>query len=144
MIYAFPHSENLWRVKVLNYIKVLERILIFSLVTISVSSCGGGGGTGSTGSLAGPGTNSATLSWNPVSLNIDNTPCTDLAGYRVYYSEQPPVTKNNSQMVDVGNTASAQINNLLVGHTYYFRTSSYDTSNNESDLSTDEVSKTIN
>ena len=51
---------------------------------------------------------------------------------------------NNSQMIDVGNTTSAQINNLLIGHTYYVRIASYDTSNNESDLSTDEVSKTIN
>jgi len=129
----------------LNYITGVKRILILSLIVISISSCGGGGGgTELAGNPPTPGPQSATLSWSPVTLNIDDTNCTDLAGYRVFYGEQHPVTKNNSQMIDVGKTTLVQINNLLIGRTYYARIASYDTSNNESDLSPDEVSKTIN
>jgi hypothetical protein len=79
----------------------------------------------------------ATISWNPPTTNEDNTPLTDLAGYKVYYGA---VSGNYSTSINVGNVTTYQISNLTDGLTYYFATTAYDTSGNESVYS-NEVSK---
>jgi carbon monoxide dehydrogenase subunit G len=79
----------------------------------------------------------ATLSWNPPTTNENNTPLTDLAGFKVYYGAVPG---NYSTSIDAGNVTTYQVNNLTDGLTYYFVTTAYDTSGNESSYS-NEVSK---
>lgn len=58
----------------------------------------------------------------------------DLAGYIVYYGVQSGVY---SAAVDVNKVTSYQINNATTGATYYIALSAYDTSGNESNLSTE-------
>lgn len=127
--------------RALIIIKILSLWLVMAL---SISSCGGGGGADEAGSPpGGGGGGSASLSWNAVTTNIDGTPATDLAGYRVYYGETSPVTSTNSAILSVGRTTTAEIGGLQIGKTYYFRVSSFNTSGIESPLSSEEVSKTI-
>jgi len=81
----------------------------------------------------------ATLSWDPPTTNADGTPLTDLAGYKVYYGTS---SGNYSQSIDAGNVTTYTVNNLTEGLTYYFTTTSYDTSGNQSVYS-NEVNKVI-
>lgn len=81
----------------------------------------------------------ATLSWNAPTTNVDGSPLTDLAGYKVYYGTS---SGNYTNQTDVGNVLTSQITNLTAGITYYFAVTAYDTSGNESGYS-NEVSKTI-
>ncbi|MBI5665475.1 MAG: choice-of-anchor D domain-containing protein [Nitrospirae bacterium] len=82
---------------------------------------------------------SVVLSWVPPSANNDQTPLNDLAGYNVYFGT---ASGNYSEKVDVGNVLTYQVNNLSTGVTYYFTTTAYDTSGNESGYS-NEVIKTF-
>jgi hypothetical protein len=93
---------------------------------------GGGGGGGSVNPT------SAVLDWTAPTTNADNTPLTDLGGYRIYYGTSPG---SSAQTIDVGNVLTYTINNLSSG-TYYFRVTAYDTAGNESAPS-NEASKTI-
>lgn len=85
----------------------------------------------------------ATLNWN---ANTES----DLAGYKIYYGTSPrtgtdPKTCGNcgySNNISVGNVLTYVFSNLTDGLTYYFSTSAYDTSNNESSFS-GEASKII-
>ncbi len=76
---------------------------------------------------------SATLSWSPPTSNVDGTPVTNLAGYRVKYGQQ---ASNLSETVSVPSPGitSVVIENLSTG-TWYFAVSAYTTANIESDLS---------
>ena len=84
---------------------------------------------------------SATLSWTPPTTNVDSTPLTDLAGYKVYYGTS---SGNYTQSININNTATTtyQIDNLTDGTTYYFSVTAYDTLNNESGYS-NEACRTI-
>ena len=81
----------------------------------------------------------ATLSWDAPTTNVDGTPLTDLAGYRIYWGPvsgvyiKPPV--------DVKNVLTYKVTGLSEGLTYFVVTA-YDTSGNESCYS-NEVSKKI-
>ncbi len=77
-------------------------------------------------------TNSATLSWGANSES-------DLAGYKVY---QGSTSGSYGPSINVGNTTVYTANNLQAGLTYYYATTAYDTSGNESPPSI-EVSKQI-
>ena len=68
----------------------------------------------------------ATLSWSP---NAE----TDLAGYKVYMGNAAGVY---GAPVVLGKVTSYTTGNLQLGNTYYFAISAYDTSGNESTLST--------
>jgi hypothetical protein len=80
-----------------------------------------------------------TLSWIPPTTKADGTPLTDLAGYKIYFGGS---SKNYTQNIDVGNVTSYTVSNLSTGTVYYFATTAYDASSNESSFS-NEVSKTI-
>jgi hypothetical protein len=80
----------------------------------------------------------ALLNWNVVTTNQDGTPCTDLAGYRIYHGTVSHIY--DPPAVDAGNVLTYQWNGLTPG-THYFAVTAYDTSNNESENSA-EVSKT--
>ncbi len=56
--------------------------IIFLFISLSIYSCGGGGGSNNDG---GSSSNSATLTWDAPTTNVDGTPLTDLAVYKIYY-----------------------------------------------------------
>jgi hypothetical protein len=72
---------------------------------------------------------SVTLSWDAPTKNADGTALTDLAGYKVHYSN---FSGNYSQTINVGNVRTNTVNNLTDGLTYYFAVTAYDISGNES------------
>ncbi|MCH8981657.1 Ig-like domain-containing protein, partial [candidate division KSB1 bacterium] len=73
----------------------------------------------------------ATVSWD---ANTES----DLSGYKIYYGTS---SGSYDDVVDVGNTTSFSINNLVVGTTYFFVVTAFDFSGNESGFS-NEVSFT--
>jgi hypothetical protein len=87
------------------------------------------------------GTGVATLSWMAPTMNTNNTPLMDLAGYRIYYgTNQSSLMQETSIDVPVG-LLSQQITNLNSG-LYYFAVTARNSAGVESDLSSI-VSKTI-
>ena len=81
----------------------------------------------------------AILLWDPPTTNADGTTLTDLAGYKVYYGT---ASGNYSTVIDAANVTSYTVTNLTSNATYYFATTAYDASANESGFS-NEVSKTM-
>jgi hypothetical protein len=75
----------------------------------------------------------------PPTTRADGTALTDLAAYKIYFGIS---SGNYTQSIDVGNVTSYTVTNLSTGTAYYFATTAYDASNNESSFS-NEVSKTI-
>jgi hypothetical protein len=112
-------------------------ILFAILIMASVVGCGGGGQTTITSNTGGP-TGSATLAWDAPTTNVDGTPLTSLAGFKIYYGTAPGTYVH---VIDVGSVTSYAINNLAVG-TYYFSVTAYDYVGFESDFS-NEVSKIV-
>lgn len=81
------------------------------------------------------GTGSATLSWTSNSE-------ADLAGYKLYVGTAPGRYTYAGSPVIIGLMGSYMISGLPMGQTYYFALSAFDSSGNESALSS-EVSKSI-
>jgi hypothetical protein len=90
---------------------------------------------------AAPTVGSATLSWVPPTTNVDGTPVTNLAGFRIAYGQN---SGSLTQSVTVASPTitSAAIENLSSG-TWYFAVKAYTTTGVESDLS-NLASKTVN
>ncbi|MBE0427919.1 MAG: fibronectin type III domain-containing protein [Nitrospirae bacterium] len=82
---------------------------------------------------------SATLKWIAPTNNSDGSLLKNIAGYKIYYGAS---SGSYSKRINVGNTTAYTINNLIDGFTYYFVTTVYDKSGNESEYS-NEVSKKI-
>ena len=82
----------------------------------------------------------ATLSWVAPTQRTDGTPLTNLAGFRVYYGTSSG-SYPNSVSVTNPNLTSYALDALPAG-TYYFVTTAFDATGNESAYSTP-VSKTI-
>jgi hypothetical protein len=85
-------------------------------------------------------TGSATIRWTPPTTNSDNSPLTNLAGYRIYYGTN---SGNLTQVLNLPNPgiSSGVVENLAPG-TWYFAVTSYNSSNVESARS-NVTSKTI-
>jgi hypothetical protein len=83
----------------------------------------------------------ATLRWSPPTTNVDGTPITNLAGYRIVYGTSAASLSSSLTIASAAIT-SAVIEGLSVG-TWYFAVKAYTTANVESDLSP-VASKTIN
>jgi hypothetical protein len=83
----------------------------------------------------------ATLSWVPPTQNVDGTPVTNLAGYRIAYGQ---ASADLDRSLDIPNPAitTAMIENLASG-TWYFAVKAYTTAAVESDLS-NLAQKTVN
>ena len=64
-------------------------------------------------------------------MNIDGTPLTDLAGYRIYYGRLPDAPSEKLEVADP-NTTSTSIGGLASG-TWYFSMSSFTRSGVESE-----------
>jgi hypothetical protein len=86
------------------------------------------------------GTGSATIAWTPPTSNTDNSPLTNLGGYRIYYGTS---SSNLTQVLNLPNPgiSSGVVENLAPG-TWYFAVTSYNSSNVESERS-NVTSKTI-
>ena len=107
-----------------------------------LQGCGGTvGGGESPGGSVGSGQGKANLSWEAPTTNADGSTLTDLASYRIYYGTTSPLSKTNSQGLDVGNTTTYTLSGLDIG-IFYFAASAMDFRGNESNLS-NEVSKEI-
>jgi len=76
----------------------------------------------------------AVLNWSPPSLNADNTPLTDLAGYNIYYGTSLGNYPNVISIPNPGIT-SYTIDNLPGSNTYYFVVTAIDVVGNESEYS---------
>lgn len=83
---------------------------------------------------------STTLSWTPPTENEDGTPLTDLAGYRIFYSQTLGSYVLHGQIDDPGLTAYV-LDDLSDG-TWYFVATAIDVVGNESEYS-NAASKTI-
>lgn len=122
---------------------ILVRRALLHLIVISLFSmlgCGGGGGQPNLLS-PGPVGNSpgkATLIWDAPTTNMDGTPITDLAGFKVYFGSTPGVYEIP---VDAGVETTYTVIGFNPG-TYYFAVTAYDTAGNESGYS-NEGSKDI-
>jgi hypothetical protein len=80
-----------------------------------------------------PVSGNAALSWVPPTSNVDGTPITNLAGYRIAYGQYASNLTQSLEIPSPGIT-SAVIENLAAG-TWYFAVKAYTTANVESDLS---------
>lgn len=64
-----------------------------------------------------------TLQWTPPTQNTDNTPLTNLAGYKVYYGTSAAIVAAKTNRVDVTTASAVQYvltQNQLAGNTLYF------------------------
>ncbi|MEW6002341.1 MAG: SBBP repeat-containing protein, partial [Nitrospirota bacterium] len=91
---------------------------------------------------------SATLTWDAPTTNVDGTPLTDLAGYKIYYGT---LSHNYTVSMDVGGASCQEIGDItectytvdgLPSGTYYFAVTAYNISEYESEYS-NEASKTF-
>jgi fibronectin type 3 domain-containing protein len=110
-----------------KFTEVLYVLLILTIL-LTIGGCGDGGGNGS-----------AQLTWDAPTTNTDETPLTDLDGYKVYYGTS---SGSYTTSINVGNVTTYTVTGLSSGTTYYFAVTAYDLSANESDYS-NEVNKTI-
>lgn len=105
------------------------RLLVGSGVVFVLAGCGGGSG----GSVPPASTRSTdvTVSWVVPSTNVDGTPLTDLAGFRVHYGTSPGAL---SRTLDVSgaSTTSADVAGLSSG-TWYFAVGAINNAGIESD-----------
>ncbi len=84
---------------------------------------------------------SITVSWNLPTRNVDGTPLTDLAGYRIYYGMD---SRRYTERVTIENPSVSRfaINDLIAG-TYYLAVTSIDSEGIESDYSS-EIVRVVN
>ena len=73
------------------------------------------------------------ISWIAPTTNEDNSILTDLAGYKLYYGTFDE--EYYEHVIDVGNTTSHVISNLIVGVIYRFAITAYNTKGEESSFS---------
>jgi hypothetical protein len=85
-------------------------------------------------------TGSATLTWLPPTTNVDGTPLTNLAGFKVYWGTAPGNYPSSATIMNPGLTRYVVEN--LTPNTYYFAVKAVNTAGTESVFSNTE-SKTI-
>lgn len=73
-----------------------------------------------------------TIAWDPPTTNVDGSPLTDLAGYRVYYGT---ASRIYGSPIDVGNVTTYTLTGLPPGPTYFIAVTGYDTLINQSNFS---------
>ena len=84
--------------------------------------------------VVGPGaTGSVTLNWDAPTLNVDGTPLTDLASYRIYYGTSATSLNTTIDLNNAGLTTYT-VDNLSLG-TYYFSMTAFNSAGEESDRS---------
>jgi PKD repeat protein len=73
-------------------------------------------------------------SWGAPTTSADGTALKDLAGYKVYFGL---ASRTYGTPIDVGNTTTFTLSSLTGGLKYFFAVTAYDTSKNESALSSE-------
>jgi hypothetical protein len=105
-------------------------LAVLVVATSALFGCGGAATTEAQPQSVPAGTGTATLAWSAPTTNVDGTPLTTLAGYKVYYGTTPGVYTS----LVVGDVSSCQLVGLSNGQTYYFTVTAYDTYGIESDF----------
>ena len=88
-----------------------------------------------------PVTRTATLNWTPPTQNMDGSPITNLAGYKVLYGSSSG-QYSQALSVPAATMTSVAIEALEAGRTWYFTVKAVNSSGVESDFS-NEVSKPL-
>lgn len=121
------HIRDLLR---FNYIPVI-------ILLLPLTACNSGGGDSSPETA--PGLNGAYLSWMAPSEREDGTglSLTEIAGYRVYYGENPG---EYTDSVDINDQSMMQMTlDTIPSGTYYIAVTAIDTEGHESVLSSEIV-----
>ncbi len=84
----------------------------------------------------------ATISWTAPTFNTDNTPLSNLTGFKVYYGTSVE-QMTESVIVSDANATSVYIDGLTNNNTYYFAVTAFNSNGVESDMS-NISSKSIN
>ena len=100
-------------------------LLLIPIFIITIAGCG-------SSNFSSPTAGGETITWTPPTSNVDGSPLTDLAGYKVYYG--PASGNYTGGSTNVGLTTSYNTNTLTAGY-YCFVVVSYDFSGNESGYS---------
>jgi len=79
------------------------------------------------------------LSWTAPTENVDGTPLTDLAGYRIYYGDS---SRDYSDMADVADPVATTHSITLISGSYYVAMTALDADGNESAYSNEIVKLT--
>ena len=98
-------------------------------------SCSGSGGS-AVAMLSVGVTGVITLKWAPPTENVDGTPLTDLAGYRILYGER---SRSYTRQLQVSSESASQQDVVLASGTYYFAMTALDREGNESAYSNEVV-----
>jgi hypothetical protein len=123
-----------------KYFRTTVSLLLLISLTITLISCGAYSGI--EGTLDEPiiiSSSDVTFAWDAPTTRTDGTPYNDLEGYIIYYGTS---SRNYTYSEDLGNATQYTITGLPPG-TWYFSTTSYDTSGYESDFS-GEISAQLN
>ena len=87
------------------------------------------------------------LMWQQVTLNVDGSQCTDLAGYKIYYGAHSGLPYDGTNIPEGASPIDIPLASLsdpanpfknlsgIAGNLYWFVVTAYDTSNNESGYS---------
>jgi hypothetical protein len=74
------------------------------------------------------------LAWDPPVNNVDGTTLTDLTGYKLSCG---PSSRSYSIVLEVGNTNTCKVTDLVQGSTYFFAVTACSSNNLQSDYSTE-------
>jgi hypothetical protein len=94
-----------------------------------LSACGGGGSGADSPAIVIK--NSITLAWDAPTTNVDTTPLTDLAGYKVYYGTTQGAYAQFVDTHNINTTYTLDVSGLPPG-TYYIAVTAYNSSGVES------------
>jgi Fibronectin type III domain len=81
------------------------------------------------------------LSWTPPTANVDGTPATDIASYRIYYGTMPSPCHSGSLLTVAATTASpgqpvkTRLTGLKIGELYYIAVTAVSSKGKESGCS---------
>ena len=132
-------------------------LLLVSIFLITIAGCGGSespigespiDGSPTGGSPTGGSPTGGSLTWNAPTLNVDGSPLTDLAGYKIYFGQLSGNYNDTDSPQDIACRASCACNpgvtctylvpgNLLGTGQWCFVITAYDTSLNESPYSSE-------
>lgn len=87
------------------------------------------------GSTGGEKLQNVILSWQAPESYVDNMPLKTLAGYNVYYGNEPGAYVDHATFF--GKATTFLVEGLPYGHTIYFAVTVFDVYGNESDVSTE-------
>ncbi|NKB98213.1 MAG: hypothetical protein GKR90_06930 [Pseudomonadales bacterium] len=122
-----------------KFARIVKSICV-SLLVVAVSACGGGGGGGGGGSVSGatgatpasgPPVGQLRVEWQAPTENVDGSPVSGIANYRIYYGVR---TGEYNDSVQVSGTATEHTLSLSEGR-YYLVMTAIDVEGDESGYS---------